>query len=530
MSENNLYKNILFGGTGGNAFDDITAAKAIVVCIKSITIRSGSRVDAIQVTYLLSTGSTFQAAPHGGTGGDPHTINFAEGENIIILEGRSGDRVDQLKFTTRDSAGKTKVYGPYGGSGGDAFIVNGVVGGFFGRSGSGLDAIGAYLTSPSSQQYGGSGGDVFSDPVLIKDPPVVGIKTINIRSGSEVDAIQISYLLSDGTVYAAPTHGGSGGSPQTINFGKEEKILAIVGRSGSKVDQLNFLTITDTGQRNTYGPYGGNGGDEFILNAEVLGIFGRSGSRLDAVGFYTAYPPIDGTTVYGSDGYIYCVLENTQESKVCTIPVQSKATDLSFRLEYLEQDNDGVGFKVTSPDGTEYSTSSAGTNGVWAVEAQDKSLGLQTFYIQNPAAGNWKATVSTSFETSWSVIGSTNPGSASGIAQDAFSQLGPSEKEDVYNGIAPEGTEIPPEFCYFCQAQAVAIMGLAVATFVFWAGPVSATSAVVLYAERLLGSTAASLVTSINSLYGAWKAGTTSWNLARTLCESEGFCPPSSQP
>ncbi len=56
------------------------------------------------------------------------------------------------------------------------------------------------------------------------------------------------------------------------------------------------------------------------------------------------------------------------------------------------------------------------------------------------------------------------------------------------------------------------------------AGPVTASSAVVLYAERLLGSTAASLVDSINKLYGMWKAGETSWNLARTLCELEGFC------
>lgn len=530
MSETNLYQNLLFGGTGGSGFDDITAAKAIVVCIKSITIRSGSKVDAIQVTYLLSTGSTFQAALHGGSGGDPQVLNFAEGENIITLEGRSGNRIDQLKFTTRDSAGRTKVYGPFGGSGGDPFIVNGVVNGFFGRSADALDAIGAYLTSPSSRQYGGSGGDVFSDPVLTKDPPVVGIKTINIRSGAEVDAIQISYLLSNGAVYAAPTHGGSGGDPQVINFAKGEKILAVVGRSADRIDQLNFLTITDTGQRNTYGPYGGNGGDEFILNAEVVGIFGRSGAKLDAVGFYIAYPPIDGTTVYGSDGYIYCVLENTQESKVCTIPVQSKATDLSFRLEYLGQENDGVGFKVTSPDGTEYSTSSGGTKGVWAVAAQDPKLGLQTFYIQNPAAGNWKATVSTSFETAWSVIGSTNPASASGIAQDAFSQLGPADKEDVYNGIAPAGTAIPPEFCYFCQAQAVAIMGLAVATFVFWAGPVSASSSVVLYAQRLLGSTTASLVSTINELYEYWQGGTSAWNLARMLCEYEGFCPPSSQP
>jgi hypothetical protein len=361
--------------------------------------------------------------------------------------------------------------------------------------------------------------------MLTQDPPVVGIKSITIRSGSEVDSIQISYLLANGTTFPAPAHGGTGGTANTINFVPSEKIIAIVGRSGSEIDQLSFLTMTGTGQRNTYGPYGGNGGDQFILNAEVLGIFGRSGSELDALGFYTAYVPMDGVTVYGANGYLYCVLESTFESNVCSIPVGPTATDLSFRLQYLTSDSaGGVGFAVRAPDGTIYNSASQGTNGVWAVAASAAALGLETFYIASPMAGTWSATVSTSFETAWSVIGTTNPDGASNIAQDAFSQLGPSEKEDVFNGIAPAGTQIPPEFCYFCQAQAVAIMGLAVATFVFWAGPVTATSAVVLYAQRLLGSTAASLVSTINTLYTVWQNGNSSWNLARQLCEYEGFC------
>jgi hypothetical protein len=523
---NNLYANLMFGGTGGTPFDDITSATGIVVGISSITIRSGSEVDAIQVNYILSDGSIYTGATHGGTGGNPTTINLTDDETIISMQGRSGSAIDQIIFTTRNTSGTLKVYGPYGGTGGSPFVVNGVVGGFFGRSGSGLDALGFYLTSPSSQQYGGTGGDVFSDPVLTLDPPAVGIKSITIRSGSEVDSIQMSYLLSDGTTYDGPAHGGSGGSPTTINFAPSEKILAIVGRSGSEIDQLNFLTITDTGQRNTYGPYGGDGGDQFILNAEVLGIFGRSGSELDAVGFYTAYVPIDGVTVYGSDGYLYCVLESTSESNVCSIPVGTAATDLSYRLQYLTSDNaSGVGFQVRAPDGTIYNSPSNGTNGVWAVAASPASLGLETFYIESPMAGTWSATVSTSFEANWSVIGTTNPSGASNIAQDAFAQLGPSEKEDVFNGIAPGGTEIPPEFCYFCQAQAVVIMGLAVATFVFWAGPVTATSAVVIYAQRLLGATAASLVSTINNLYTYYQSGTSSWNMARQLCELEGFCP-----
>jgi hypothetical protein len=142
MPDNNLYANQMYGGTGGSAFDDITSANAIVVGIQSITIRAGSEVDAIQVTYKLSDGSTYPSPSHGGTGGTPNNINLADDETIISVQGQSGSMIDQLTITTRNNSGVVKVYGPYGGSGGSAFVFIGVVGGFFGRWGSGLVALG----------------------------------------------------------------------------------------------------------------------------------------------------------------------------------------------------------------------------------------------------------------------------------------------------------------------------------------------------------------------------------------------------
>ena len=137
-------------------------------------------------------------------------IFFTDDETIIAVEGRSGNRVDQLKFTTRNKAGEIKVYGPYGSNtNGSYFVVNGMVGGFFGRARdtAPLDAIGFYLTSPSSKQLGGTGGTVFSDAMLNQNPPVIGIKSIKIYSVTRIDGIQVSYLLSNGTVYDAPLHG-----------------------------------------------------------------------------------------------------------------------------------------------------------------------------------------------------------------------------------------------------------------------------------------------------------------------------------
>ena len=155
--------------------------------------------------------------------------------------------------------GETKGYGPYGGRGGSPFLITGIVTGFFGRSGAGLDAIGAYINAPITQLFGGDGGNPFADPTLILIPSVVGFKSITIRSGEMVDSIQAVYILANGATYTADKHGGDGGQPHTINFENDETIIAIMGRSGTKVDQLTFLTQNNLGYRNTYGPFGGNG-------------------------------------------------------------------------------------------------------------------------------------------------------------------------------------------------------------------------------------------------------------------------------
>jgi hypothetical protein len=126
------------GGNGGNAFsDDLTQTCQLV----KVLIRHGSGVDGIQGTYLLPSGAEASGAYHGGDGGSPTEFQLEAGEYIVRVAGRSGGRVDQLTFITNTG----RSYGPYGGNGGNAFSIDGIkVGGFFGRSGSRLDAIGFY--------------------------------------------------------------------------------------------------------------------------------------------------------------------------------------------------------------------------------------------------------------------------------------------------------------------------------------------------------------------------------------------------
>ncbi len=134
-----------YGGDGGSPFDDRLSATGDIIGIASITIRSGSFVDSIQVVYDLADGSTYSAPQHGGNGGSEVTITLGRDEQVYQVTGRSGSYVDQLTFHTRMPDGSTKEYGPYGGNGGSPFSIPGVDVGFFGRSGAYLDQVGIYI-------------------------------------------------------------------------------------------------------------------------------------------------------------------------------------------------------------------------------------------------------------------------------------------------------------------------------------------------------------------------------------------------
>ena len=109
--------------------------------------------------------------------------------------------------------------------------------------------------------YGGDGGSQFAPDY---------IQSLAIRTGSEVDAIIIN----------GSKHGGDGGSiSTTLIFDTDEYISSVKIRSGARVDNLIFTTNKG---RSIGG--GGNGGSYHELtNIRVIAIGGRSGSRLDQI-------------------------------------------------------------------------------------------------------------------------------------------------------------------------------------------------------------------------------------------------------
>ncbi|MBA4532167.1 jacalin-like lectin [Brevibacillus halotolerans] len=129
-----------------------------------------------------------------------------------------------------------------------------------------------------STQFGGDGGSPFSDDLT----NVKRLAGFYIRHGSRIDAIQGIYEYSDGRRTPQGFHGGYGGSHNIVFFENDEYIIQITGRTDRRVDQLSFTT-----NKRTYGPYGGDGGNPFEIDAaHISGFFGRSASELDAIGFF----------------------------------------------------------------------------------------------------------------------------------------------------------------------------------------------------------------------------------------------------
>ena len=130
--------------------------------------------------------------------------------------------------------------------------------------------------SIKSASFGGSGGSAFDD--------IIGIVGMKIRSGNQVDSVQVTYRLSDGSTFEAPKHGGTGGSLKSFTLADDEKLIKVEGKTnGVLVDQVTFYS----NKGKTYGPYGKTGETPFsVKGSEIIAVFGRAGNLLDRLGVH----------------------------------------------------------------------------------------------------------------------------------------------------------------------------------------------------------------------------------------------------
>ena len=138
------------GGTGGTAFDDESLFQPNSRLAR-IIVRSGTLVDAIEITHeITGVGTLITFGHHGGFGGSQQVLDLNLNlqpvrEHIILVEGRYGEFVDHIKITT--SQGRVLSAGGGGGNASYQYeVVPGFeIAGFVGQSGSLLDAVGIVL-------------------------------------------------------------------------------------------------------------------------------------------------------------------------------------------------------------------------------------------------------------------------------------------------------------------------------------------------------------------------------------------------
>ena len=149
---------------------------------------------------------------------------------------------------------------------------------------------------------GGNGGSAWDDDILAHSPAIVGVRSIAIRHGNQVDSLQVTYLLADGSSYTASKHGGGGGTPSSFTLAGDERIIRVEGKTNhTLVDQVTFITKNAAGIEKRYGPYGKTGKTAFSIDGYVVGFYGRAGNLLDALGVYYL-PPLTKSALYGGDG------------------------------------------------------------------------------------------------------------------------------------------------------------------------------------------------------------------------------------
>lgn len=126
-----------FGGAGGEPFaDPLTSVKRVV----GFRIQAGQRVDNIQALLWTDAGVVW-GPDHGGGRGDLYEVILEPDEQATEIVLQAHQQVDSIQIITNK-----RSYGPFGGQGGDRQhrIPVGVLGGFTGRSGVKVNALGLW--------------------------------------------------------------------------------------------------------------------------------------------------------------------------------------------------------------------------------------------------------------------------------------------------------------------------------------------------------------------------------------------------
>ncbi|RLN57165.1 hypothetical protein BBJ29_009894 [Phytophthora kernoviae] len=291
-----------FGGPHGEQFSDQPSA-ASGVTVGSITVRGGERIDGLKLEITAPTPLTLA---HGGSGGTDNTLTLAAGEHVTSMDINVGQkkgrtRIFYLKFTT--NLGNSVEVGGTTGERSSVTAPDGYqLSGFFGRVGDEIDKLGIIWTSiekveaaPTTapaltdedivlgELFGGPHGNAFSDINYIVLQQTTS--SITIRGADRVDAVTLQVATP---AERSLTHGGTGGTENTLTFGPGEYITSMEAHwdKKNKHTRIFYLSFT-TNKDNTLSagsPTDNKGTATAPEGFQLSGFFGRGGDEIDQLG------------------------------------------------------------------------------------------------------------------------------------------------------------------------------------------------------------------------------------------------------
>ena len=272
--------------TQGNIWDDgILSHQPTIVGIRHVSVFYRNQINSIRVTYLLANGTLHSAPRHGSSIGYSVSITLNEDERFIRVEGmESASVITQLIFISKNSSGIESTHGPFGGPGETSFSIGGYILGFLGYASTAVHGLSVYYLSPltkSQEAIGGSGRNYpFDDNVDAIIPPVIGIKSINIRIGSILNSIQCNYIQLGGSTFVGERHGGVGGYLSMVMLERDAVLHRLVTKAyGTYVEQLILYTTLQNNYE-LHSSYGrGSTGRVQELSGKIIGFYGYTQSQ-----------------------------------------------------------------------------------------------------------------------------------------------------------------------------------------------------------------------------------------------------------
>lgn len=310
-----------FGGPHGTEFSD-EASVVVGQTVGSITIRAGERVDGVALEVTGPKAATFS---HGGTGGKGNTLTLAAGERITSMEAHWGKksgrtRIFYLSFGT--SSGNSVSGGSMTEDKNSVTAPKGFqLGGFFGRGGDEIDALGAIwarIEAPPPATEPPAPAPPKEEPAPPKEEPAPSKEAppadASGSKASPAESTAASGALADSSVAAAPVEEdtesasaeASAESSAAASAGSAAPPPGTVAPAPPAAPAAPSISVEDSVQlsKSFGGPHGAEFSDKAAATSgqTVVSITIRAGERVDGVALEIAKPKAETFSHGGSGG------------------------------------------------------------------------------------------------------------------------------------------------------------------------------------------------------------------------------------